>query len=296
MRDVVIHILPVLARIAVVLVAFSIGLGAATCQVTWLWRRPARLARSLLVVLVAVPAMAILLVKTLPLAVPVWAGLILVSLSAGPVAAIRTTRAGNDDQSYAVSLAVTLLLANIPFVPIAFAIEGAVFGRRVSVGVWSVAELILLVQLLPLSLGLLIARRWPAFAPRLLQVTSRLGNGLLLVIALVIVVALARQMVAIGAPGLLAALGLAVFATVLGHLLGGPDRDQRLVLATLSAMRFPALAILLATTLRGGTAILPVVMAYTLISAVTTAVYRAVTRAVGRRQPTAPPLTPAPAH
>src|SRR4051794_29062095 len=85
------------AHVAVPLVAFAVGLSAASLEVTWLWRRPARLLRSLLAVLILVPAAAVLLVKAVALPPEVGAGLLIMAVSAGPVAALRKARAGGGE-------------------------------------------------------------------------------------------------------------------------------------------------------------------------------------------------------
>jgi BASS family bile acid:Na+ symporter len=284
MRDLVVPLVRVLARIAVPLVAFAVGIDAAPADVAWLWRRPGLLLRSLFVLFLAVPIVAVVLARVLPLAPAVWVGLVISALSVGPVAALRRARAFDADDNYALSLNVTLLLAGIPFLPLAFALVGALFGHRVSIGVGSIAGVILLLQLLPLVLGLAVARRWPTLAGRLRKPVTWVGNGLLLVVVLVALVVLARPMLQIGGTGFLAMGLLALASVALGHLFGGPDDGSRLVLASFGALRFPALSLLLASTIREGRRVVPVVLAYFLVTVLVLALYRVVLRGVSARR------------
>jgi BASS family bile acid:Na+ symporter len=291
-RDLVVPLVRVLARIAVPMVAFAVGLDSAPAEVAWLWRRPGLLVRSLFVVPLAVPIVAVVLAKVLPLAPAVWVGLVISALSVGPVAALRRTRAFDADDNYALSLNVTLLLASIPFIPLAFVLVGAAFGHKVSIDVGSIARVILLQQLLPLVLGLAVARRWPALAGRLGKPVTWIANGLLLVVVLVVLVVLARPMLQIGATGFVAMGLLAVVSVALGHLFGGPNDRSRLVLASFGAMRFPALSLLLASTLRDGRRVVPVVLAYFLVTVLVLAVYRAVLRGAPARRRSGLPAPP----
>jgi BASS family bile acid:Na+ symporter len=295
MHDLVVPLVRVLARIAVPMVALAVGLDSGEREVAWLWRRPGLLVRSLFVVLLAVPIVAVVLAKVLPLAPAVWVGLVISALSVGPVAALRRARAFAADDNYALSLNVTLMLASIPFIPLAFALVGAAFGHKVSIRLGSIAGVVLLLQLLPLVVGLAVARRWPALAERLGKPITWVGNGLLLVVALLALVVLAKPMLHIGATGFLAVGLLSVVSVALGHLFGGPDDRSRLVLASFGAMRFPALSLLLASTIRDGRQVVPTVLAYFLVTLLVLGVYRAVLRGAPARRPglPAPPVIPA---
>jgi BASS family bile acid:Na+ symporter len=296
MREKVIELLLILVHVAVPMVAFAVGMDVAPAQVSWLWRQPRRLGRSLLVVLVGVPLAAALMVRAVPLAPAVAAGLLMIAISVGPVAALKRTRSSDDDRSYAVGLDLTLLMISIPFIPLAFAVLGAVFGRKVSIPPREVARVVLLLQLAPMALGLLVARQWPRFTARIAGPVTVIGNGLLALVALVVIVALAKPMLAIGGRGLLATAALAVAATVLGHVFGGPSPATRLTLAAFSSLRFPALALLLAAHVRlGSAAIMPVVAAYLLISLVVIILYRLLLVPGGRGATSAPPLGAPPA-
>jgi BASS family bile acid:Na+ symporter len=93
---------------------------------------------------------------------------------------------------------------------------------------------------------------------------------------------------AVGAGWLVCAL-VSVVSVVIGHLLGGPDATTRAVLAAYGTMRFPALALLVASIVPNGRRAIPVVLAYVLTSAVVSAVYGVVMKALAGRSPSAHP-------
>jgi predicted Na+-dependent transporter len=183
-----------------------------------------------------------------------------------------------------VGFNVILLLVCIPFLPLAVAALGKLFGREVSIGMGAVAGVVVPTQLLPLALGLLIARLRPRLAARLIRPVTMLGNVLLGALALVLIVALAKRIVGVGATGLVAAFLLAAAGVTIGHLFGGRRPQPRLALAAFSALRFPALALLLATKLPAGPRIVPAIFAYLLVSAAVLGLYYAGVRLLARRR------------
>jgi BASS family bile acid:Na+ symporter len=81
--------------------------------------------------------------------------------------------------------------------------------------------------------------------------------------------------VVVGA-GLRIALAIAVvtiLALIVGHLMGGPDRDTRTAVAISSAVRNPGLALLVATLNAASPAINAAVLAYFVFSALTVIPY-----------------------
>jgi bile acid:Na+ symporter, BASS family len=280
-----------LAHVAVPLLAFAVGLSAATAEVTWLWRRPALLLRSLLAVLVLVPAAAIILVRLLPLPPGVGAGLLIVAISIGPVAALKKAKGGGGHESYALGLDLTLLAVSIVFVPAAAAIIGAAFGRAVAVNVGEVARLVLPLQLLPLAIGIAVARLGPHVAARITRPVTMAANVGFAVLVLVVLLALGKPMLTLGTRGFVVAVALAAAAVAIGHFLGGPEERSRLTLASFGAMRFPALAILLAAAHPARQRVLLEVLAYLIVSALVVSLYGVAMRSLAgrhREEPAAP--------
>jgi hypothetical protein len=79
---------------------------------------------------------------------------------------------------------------------------------------------------------------------------------------------------------------------VLGHLAGGADPDSRRMLVAFSAVRFPALALLLASVARRGRELIPVILVYVLTSVILVGIYSAAMSRRERRH--RPPLSLSP--
>jgi BASS family bile acid:Na+ symporter len=293
--------LKLLVGVTVVLAAFATGLGAAGADPRWLPRRPGLLARSLLTILVVVPVGAVLFLQAVGAPPIVKAGLTvaMVAIGIGPPAAFSRTKGaatdGDSTISYEVALNVLLMSLAIVYIPAFVAVHGMVFHHGLRLSPAPVASLVLLRALLPLFAGVVVAR----LAPRLVAPVRRYAGYFVQVILLALValavVATRRELVGLGGRAWLMAATLALGAILVGHLLGGPELGTRRVLASFGAMRFPALALLLASIAPHGREFLPVILAYVLSSVVLVAIHGAVTapRAhhgpAGRAPPTAAP-------
>lgn len=287
--------------ILVPLAGFVAGLQTPAGAVRWLRERGRLLVGDLFTILVLVPAVTVAVLQILPLPIDVRAGLLVVILAVGvgPVTTFRRS-AGNADvdrRAHEVSLNVLLLLAAIAYVPVFSVLHGAVFGHSVRVNAGAVAGLVITRALLPLALGIVVARLLPHVAERMRRPAGWLVNGLLAATVGIALVATWPVLSALGAAGWGGCVLVAALAVIIGDLMGGPSPDNRITLATFAAMRFPALALLIAAAIPQGRRVVPIVLAYVIVSAIIAGGYSAVLarRAVGAapRAPAHPATAPA---
>ena len=287
MRDGVQQLFRVLLAVLIPLASFTTGLGA-RLGARHLWRRPRDLSRALLAVLIIEPLWVLLLLQIWPVAPIVRAGLLIATISVGigPVAALKrmsgpTSRAGD-----ALDLNLVVLLLSMIFVPLAFAALAALHRQNFSLGFGPVARVVLGRALIPLLIGLGVARLRPRFAGRAAPRLARMVNLSLAVLVVIAIAASWRRFAAIGVTAWLAAAIAACGAVLIGHFAGGPDPETREIVAVASVMRFPALSLTLAAALPEGKRVIPVVIAYVLCAFVAMTLYGlAVRRRTRRRQP-----------
>jgi len=279
----------VVARIAVPLIAFSVGLASRSARGARLWHQRSLLLRSLLAVLVLVPLAAYLMTRGLDLQPPLIGGLLVSAISIGPVAAMRKSRKVGGEASYALGLNVVLLVLSIVYVPLAVAGFAALYGRALWIPPVEVAKVIGPLQFAPLILGILFGRLAPKLAARVERPVTIVANGIFAGLVAVVLIGAAKPILGIGVGGLLAVASLAVVAVVLGHLLGGPEEENRIVLAAFTTLRFPALALLLANA--AGPRVAPIVMAYVVLSTLVVVVYVFLEKAARRARASRHPLT-----
>jgi bile acid:Na+ symporter, BASS family len=270
--------IPLATRLAIVLKAaisvliFASGLSCGLEDVTWIWRRPGLLLRSVLAMYVVVPLVALAMVLLLDLPWNVEAALLFLSISAGaPLVPKKLLKLGGDP-SFAFSLLITTSLLAIVTVPLSLAALGRFVPGDAQVAPMAVAATILKSFLLPLGAGMAVRALAPALTERMGDPLMRLGGLAIAGCALVLIVVGWRRFVDAGLPALLAFAALTLAALAVGHLLGGPDPGQRTALAVACASRHVGLALLVAAHVRGQRA-LTLVAGYMLAAALASAPY-----------------------
>jgi bile acid:Na+ symporter, BASS family len=281
-----------LLLILIPLVSFTTGLKASHPGGKRLWRRPKELIRGLLAVMILVPLWVLLLVEVMPLPMVVRAGMLIAVLAVGigPVAGMKRMSKGLY-ASDALDLNLVVLILAIVFVPLAFALFAAIMGRALRLGYWPVAKVILGRALVPLLIGVGVARVAPRFAERTGPRLARILDGSLLVLVVIALAATWRDLSAVGGIGWIACVLAALGSVVIGHLAGGPEPEMRAVDAVAATMRFPALALVLAAAVPRGHLLIPVVVAYVVASLLAVAAYGLV---MGRRAKRRPRLVTSP--
>jgi len=277
MRTIIQEVFRVALAVLIPLASFTTGLRAprARSGELRLWMRPGQLIRDLLAVLILIPLWVVAVVLVLPLSPAVTGGLLVATLAVGigPIATMKRMGPTTPAAHEALDLNLVVLLISLVFVPVAFAILAAAFHAKVQIGVGPVAKVVLTRALVPLLLGLGVARLSPRFVAGVGPHLARILNILLAILVLAALVLMWKPLVGIGAAGWLACALAAFGAIVIGHLLGGPAPDSRAVVAAASVMRFPALALALALMTRQGRALLPTIIAYVVAAVVLLAGY-----------------------
>jgi BASS family bile acid:Na+ symporter len=142
----------------------------------------------------------------------------------------------------------TAAVTAIVFVPGAMALLGHVFDLRGYISVAAVARLVTITVLAPLVAGMLMRYLAPSLAEHLSAPMSRIAT--LLLVAGVVPVLLASGPAIVSLIGNGTVLALAAFSTaglVAGHVLGGPEPADRVVLALATATRHPGVSLAIAS-------------------------------------------------
>ena len=168
--------------------------------------------------------------------------------------------------------AAVALLA-VVITPLTLAIFYAVFELVTErVTAFKVALQVAEVTFLPVIIGLLIQR----FAPKLAKIIGKpvrvIANVLfiLLFVMLIVILVIApdlRAMLNLGWLPIAAILIMVAVSLTIGHLLGGPSREQRSALAIASIARNVGLALYIAGVSDYGQQFIPTVLAYMILGA-----------------------------
>lgn len=234
-------------KLSVVALISAIGLGSSLSDVTYLWKRPGQLLRSLGAMYVAVPLAVFAVVRVVPLSIGVRTAMLVLAISAGaPLLPRKLMKLGRE--GYVFSLVVTSSLLAVVAVPAWLAVLGPLFGRETGVEPRAVAMVIAKAFLAPLLLGMLL--RWPLarVADRLSERILAVAGAVLTLSGLALVALHVRLLLEVGWIPLAALGGMTALALGIGHALGGPDPADRTALAVCCATRHVGIAMLAAST------------------------------------------------
>lgn len=222
----------------------AVGLSYTLAQLIAPLRSPRSIAIALLANLVAVPLLALAVVRILALAPPLAIGLLLVATAAGAPFVIQLTRVAKGDMRLAAGFLVLLVVVSIGYLPVVVPL----FAPGASVSAFAIAKPLVLTMLLPLGLGLLVDWRHEALADRL-QPLMRKASGVALVTLVGATFALHVPAIVglFGTRAILGALLVVGGAFAIGFAIPGPDPRQRTALALGTAQRGIAAATVVAT-------------------------------------------------
>lgn len=234
-------------QVAIIGTVFGFGLNSTKDDLLDLVHRPGLLVRSLLSMLVIMPILAVLFVKAFDLRQTVE--IVLVALAISPVPPLlpqKESKAGGR-RSYGVGLMLLLGIVSIVAIPVVAEVLQRVFSRSLTVDSGAIARIILIAVLLPLVAGMAVRMLLPHIAERLEKPVQLIANGLLLVgVAVLLALSWHAIWAATGEGTILALIAFVVTGLVVGHLLGGPEREHSVVLALSTACRHPAIALAIA--------------------------------------------------
>jgi BASS family bile acid:Na+ symporter len=236
-----------LIGLTVLILLFSTGLGMTFQQVMVLWRKPGKLAKSLLAAVVLVPfaAYGVLYVASLVMEVPeeVFVGVMLLSAASGAALAPKLAEKVGADIGEATSLMVTLAIMTIVSAPIVVAVT---MPPDLALPGGDVAATVFKSVLLPLIVGLAIRTWWVRLADIITEPLTKLSNSLLNVIIILIIVKDLDVILDFGLGILVMMLLLSVIYVLIGHLLGGPSLPDRITLGVSTGQRNGAIAMMVA--------------------------------------------------
>ena len=233
-------------QVSVIAQVFAIGLGTTWQDATYLFRCPRLLGNSILARNVAVPVIAILLIKAFSfhLAIAITLGVLAVT-PVPPLLPRSQLKAGGRSE-YVLGLLVSQSLLAIVLVPVTIELMDLALGAQAHFSVGQVALLVGKTILVPLGAGMLASRLQPRLnrlAPHLLMA----GSVLLIAGALPLLLVAWKTLGTLSGNGAMLALALFIIAgTAAGHFLGGPVAEDRMVLAIATSSRHPGLALAIA--------------------------------------------------
>ena len=235
--------IPLAFQLSMVVTMFAYGLRVSAFEPLYVVRQPRLLARSFAAVFVVAPATALVATMMFHVADPVRIAIIALSLSAVPPLLTEKEMRVGGDADYAVGLVVVCTVLSVVATPMLVLLLGLVDHRPFSMSPFRVSKVVFGLLFLPLMLGTMVHAFLRGGAERLRAPVLRVAT-ILVWAAILLLVAGASPLVRplLDAPTLLSLATFTAGVLVIGHLMGGPDASDSVVLATSCANRHPGLA------------------------------------------------------
>jgi bile acid:Na+ symporter, BASS family len=262
-------------KASIILSVFAVGLKATFADATFFFRRPGHLFRALLSMNVLMPLTALAIGAPFNLHPAVKIALVVISVSPiPPVLPNKALKAGGRDD-YTIGLLVATAILSIMLIPLTMAIFERITGVSLAMPAGSVAVLVFTTILAPLLIGIAVQKIAHTIADRAARPIAVLASVLLILSALPILIGLARTVFSLIGDGTVISLAsFALIGFIVGHLLGGPEPDNRPVLALATASRHPAVALAIAhANFPDQKLAAPAVFLYVILSAILSALY-----------------------
>ncbi len=234
-------------KASIILSVFALGLKATFADATLLFRRPAHLMRALLSMNVLMPLTALAVGAPFDLHPAVKIALVVISVSPTPPIFPKKALKAGGTEAYTIGLLLAAAVLSIIVIPVSMEIFEQIAGVPLVMRASAVAALVLTTILAPLLVGIAVRAIAHTGADRVARPIGVLASILLVVSAVPILIGVARTVFSFITDGTLLSLGVfALAGLVIGHLLGGPEPDNRPVLALATASRHPAVAMAIA--------------------------------------------------
>jgi BASS family bile acid:Na+ symporter len=286
------QIVPFLISGSLAGLVLAIGLDCTLSDLGYLLRRPAKLARAVLVISVLTPAAAVILISILPLQPVTKAGVVLLSISPVPPFVPGRDRSVGGSREYVYGLFAAFALLAILIVPASVQVLNRIFGVDVFVRPLAIAKLVATSVLIPLVIGLVLRRLAPSLAERAAPIIIKLSLAVLGLAAIPLLIKLYPVFGALVGDGtIIACVLFALAALAFGHFLGEVEPGNRAALAIAAGTRHPGIAILVANAYTSDKRVSAAALLCFLICFVVTMVYQFAARrriAAAPAGPTAP--------
>jgi predicted Na+-dependent transporter len=231
------HADKIVAIIMLIALTFGAGLDVNRAHLLAILKNVGLLVRAMLANFIIVPLLGVLFAKLFRLPPPVATGFLLMAIAPGVPFILASVRKRGGSLGLAVELTVFLPLLSLVTIPLTahFVLPTAYAGE---LPLRQFVMTLLLFQVLPLLIGMVVARRIPAVAPQLMRVSRYVFLATVLLVVILLAPKLAGSVALVyGSNGMLAILCLTILSMLTGWLLGGPARENMRVLGIATTLR-----------------------------------------------------------
>lgn len=260
---------------SVILLMLGAGLNIEIKQVVDLAKRFRLVVLGVLANFLVFPLLTILCLTLVPLSPDIKIGIMLMAAAPiAPMAPVPFVEKAKGDVIYSVGLMVIVAVFSIVFTPLILSLSIPESVGGVTLNPLSIVKTLLMVQLIPISIGMIIRRTKPKWADRLIKFVPRIGQiGLLIGVGLLLAKQ-ASQIISIDILAYPIMILLAIVALFVGdRMLIKEAADKRRALAISTAIRNVPLAFLIATESFPDSVVGPVTLVFSVFTMLLSVMY-----------------------
>lgn len=232
---------------SVLLFIFSMGLRADIKNALFIIHEPKQMIRSLFSMLILMPVLCLFLFRSFD--VPLTVKVVLVAASLAPVPPLLSKKIlkNGGTRDYAFGLMLAAMIFSLFFASGIMTAISSYVHMDATISFLGVANIIFFRALLPFFAGVAFQKIWPELTAKIVNQVERVATILLVLFTIPVLLAKwpsVRELIfskTILVLFLFSALGL-----LLGHVIGGPTKGDKTVLALATSSRHPGVTLVLA--------------------------------------------------
>ncbi len=260
--------------VSVILLMFGVGMGISFGQLVDTFKQFGIVLKGVLANFLIVPLLIYFTLLILPLPGDIKIGIML--MAAAPVAPMAPAfvSGARGDVAYAVGLMVTVAILSVIFTPLILGLALPQSNGGIELDKLQIVQTLVIVQLMPIGIGVLIRQRTPGFAKTMLRFVPRIGQIGLLVGVSLLLVSQAEYILSISIMTYVVLALLVLGCLFIGdRMLAGEPQDKQVTLAVSTAVRNIPLALLIATSSFPDSVVGPVTLVFSVFTMIFSVFY-----------------------
>jgi len=256
-----------LVMASVIFLMLAVGMGVSFGDLIDVFKQIGLVFKGVLANFLVVPLCIYIIVIVVPLPPEIRIGIML--MAAAPVAPMAPAfvSGADGDVAFAVGLMVVVAILSVILTPVILALTLPQSEAGIELDKISIVKTLVIVQLVPICIGMVIRQKSPSFAESLLKIVSRAGQAGLFVGVILLLASQLEHILSISFMTYVILALLVLGCLLIGdRMLVGEPRDKQVALAVSTAIRNIPLALLIATSNFPNSAVGPVTLVFSVFT------------------------------
>jgi len=258
--------------VSVFLVKFGVGLNITPGDLRFIRERPGLMLKSLVAVTVLVPIAFLIIILLVHPSRPFAVALAILAASPAAPMVVGKVKKSGGSAGYAASLQLVVTLFALISTPLVLGFLSSALDFRAEIDPYRVAKQVFVAIFLPIGMGVIVGAKLPRLGGLGVRLV-KIATFVFLATLLLILTQTAGAFLQMDLRSYLALSLTALAALAIGHLLAPKEPEMKTTLALETAMRNPALALLIGTLNFPQTKPLPILIPCVVISVLIVTIY-----------------------